>query len=101
MDGPIRKALFSYAHQRRDVLGESPLREKAGALTQTFEGQRRPAQPAHAGNEDGAARARQQRRESFMIKRQRPQPVLRPSRGLAYETDKRAFQESMRRDNDP
>ena len=43
---------------------------------------------------------RAERRASLMVKRQRPEPALKPSRALAHGPDRAAFEQSWTREQD-
>ncbi|MEQ9489556.1 MAG: hypothetical protein RIM72_11250 [Alphaproteobacteria bacterium] len=88
----------SFAHSRADLPGTDALRGKVAPLTHNFETQRcefNARQLADAGKTEAERRTEAQerttRRESFMVKRQKPQPVLRPSPALALGSDRTAF----------
>ncbi|SFF97085.1 hypothetical protein SAMN05518801_104250 [Novosphingobium sp. CF614] len=79
MNAP-RNSRASHAHDHADLRADNPLYDRAGSLRESFEAQRPDDNPERAA-----------RRESFMVKRQRPQPVLRPSPSLALGSDAAAF----------
>lgn len=71
---------LSHAHERADLRADNPLYERAGLVTAAFDARRASEEAERAA-----------RRESFMVKRQQPVPVLRPSRSLALGPDGAAF----------
>lgn len=75
-----RNPRASHAHEHPDLRNGNPLYERTGSARAAFEAQR---------VEEDAERAA--RRESFMVKRQQPTPVLRPSPSLALGSDSAAF----------
>jgi hypothetical protein len=74
-----RPTRLSHAHEQPDLRADNPLYERADSVRPAFEA---------SANEDAERAAR---RESFMVKRQQPKPVLRPSSNLAYGPDGAAF----------
>ena len=89
---------LSHAHERRELRQDNPLNEKARPVKTSFEMERCPLHAAELRDADKSEaerrkdmRQRQQRRESFMVKRQQPKPVLRPSPALAHGPDTDAF----------
>lgn len=88
----------SYAHGAPDL----PQRKTAihdHSAKQAFEANRCPWR-AKQMNDDGLSEAerreRAARRESFMVKRSKPKPELKPSRALAYGPDRAAFDQAWR-----
>lgn len=75
-----RSTRLSHAHERTDLRADNPLYERAGSLRAAFDTKR-----------EGEDAERAVRRESFMVKRERPKPVLRPSPALALGPDGAAF----------
>jgi hypothetical protein len=75
-----RPTRLSYAHEQQDLRADNPLYERAGSVKKAFDAQR--------AREE---RERAARRESFMVKRQRPEPELRPPPSLALGSDSAAF----------
>lgn len=71
---------LSHAHERPDLRKDNPLYERAGSIGAQFE----------QGSPERA-----ERRESFMIKRQQPKPVLRPSPSLAAGVDRQEFERQL------
>ena len=71
---------LSHAHERPDLRADNPMYERAGSAQTAFE--------ASSKGEDAERAAR---RDSFMVKRQEPKPVLRPSPSLALGPDGAAF----------
>ncbi len=94
----IMSSRLSYTHQNADFRVVNPLYEKVNSITYAFEMNRdlyharqlRDQSKTEAQRRHDA-QSRQARRESFMVKRQRPQPVLKPSHALSHETDRAAF----------
>ena len=89
---------LSHAHERPELRQDNPLNEKARPVKTSFEMERCPLHAAELRDADKSEaerredmRQRQQRRESFMVKRQQPKPVLRPSPALAHGPDNDAF----------
>jgi hypothetical protein len=81
---------MSFAHSRADLRADNPLYDKTD-----------PARDAFRATHDAS---RAERRESFMVKRAHPQPVLRPSPALSYGSDRQAFDAAWSaeyRDADP
>ncbi len=70
----------SFAHERPELRADNPLYERTGSARAAFE-ERRARESAE----------RQAERESFMVKRQQPKPVHRPSPSLALGSDSAAF----------
>ncbi|NKB59159.1 MAG: hypothetical protein GKS00_22760 [Alphaproteobacteria bacterium] len=96
--GGANRSGTSFARAQSNLSGQDNLQSKAGALRQSFETERcehNAKQLADAGKTESQRRnenaERQERRDSFMVKRQKPAPVLRPSPALAYGTDKAVF----------
>jgi len=71
---------LSHAHERAELRADNPLYERAGS-----------SRPAFEAASKGDDPEREARRESFMVKRQQPKPVLRPSPSLALGADAAAF----------
>ena len=71
---------LSHAHERADLRADNPLYERAGSARDAFDAQRIKEETERAA-----------RRESFMVKRQQPKPVLRPSLSLSLGADGAAF----------
>jgi|GEM_PF-666959 len=80
MSRGISPSRLSHAHERPELRADNPLYERTGSARAAFEARR-----VREENE-GAAR-----RESFMVQRQQPRPVLRPSPRLAFGPDGAAF----------
>lgn len=66
----------SYAHENPDLRRDNPLYERAGSARSQFE----------RNDPERAAR-----RDAFMVERQQPRPVLRPSLSLSSEPDRASF----------
>lgn len=71
---------LSHAHERAELRADNPLYERAGSARDAFDAQRAKEETERAA-----------RRESFMVKRQQPVPVLRPTRSLALGPEGAAF----------
>lgn len=71
---------LSHSHERADLRADNPLYERAGSARDAFDAQRLKDEQERAA-----------RRESFMVKRQQPKPVLRPTQSLAFGPDGAAF----------
>ncbi len=89
---------LSYSHEKPEFRQLNPLYAKANSITMSFEIERDPnrALQLRDMNKTEAERRREnaeriKRRNSFMVKRQKPKPVLRPSPALAYGPDRAAF----------
>lgn len=89
---------LSYTHQNPELRLENPLYGKVNSITYAFETNRdvyHARQLRDQGKTEAQrrndAQSKQMRRVSFMVKRQKPQPVLKPSHALAHETDRAAF----------
>lgn len=70
---PLRWSTLSYAHEQPELRRDNPLYTRAGSARAAFDSESA------------------QRRESLMVKRQQPKPVLRPGPALARGPDKTAF----------
>lgn len=88
----------SFAKSLPSLSGQDNLREKAGSLRETFETQRCEYNAKQLADRDKSEAERRSeaaekaaKRESFMVKRQQPKPVLRPSPGLAMGSDRASF----------
>jgi len=97
---------LSYAHERKDLRERNPLYTQAPSLRSVFEAERCPLHARQLADVDRSeaerrreVAAREHRRDSFMIKRQQPKPVLKPSHALAYGPDRAAFNVQLREDN--
>ena len=93
-----KRTRLSSTHERADLRAQNSLYEKVGRATTGFEKERceyNARQLADAGKSEAKRRreaeARVLRRSSFMVKRQKPNPVLRPSQQLALGPDRAAF----------
>ena len=75
---PRRWTTLSSAHEDPDLRKDNPLYERAGSARDAFHAERVEA------------------RESAMVKRQKPHPVLRPSQILALGPDSMTFNEEWR-----
>lgn len=75
---PRRWSTLSHAHEAPELRRDNPLYERAGSVRAAFDAERAP------------------RRESFMVKRQHPRPVLRPGPALAREPERTAFDAQWR-----
>lgn len=91
----------SFATSKTDLPGENRLAARTESIRPKFETERcefNARQLADAGKTEAErredAQGRGVRRESFMVKRQKPQPVLRPSPALARDVDRAAFNAS-------
>lgn len=80
MNTPPKQSRGSFAHERADLREANPLYERAGSARADFDASNDADDPARAA-----------RRASFMVMRQRAQPVLRPSPALALGADSVAF----------
>jgi hypothetical protein len=80
MDDKIPPTRLSHAHEHPDLRTDNPLYERAGSARAAFDAQRASEEQERAA-----------RRESFMVKRQQPKPVLRPSPSLALGPDGTSF----------
>jgi len=94
----LTQSRLSYTHQNAEFRAVNPLYEKVNSITYAFETNRdiyNARQLRDQGKTEAQRRrdvqSRQSRRESFMVKRQKPQPVLRPSHSLSHETDRATF----------
>jgi len=84
------KNRLSFARQHSDSLpgGPSTL-DRTQAVRTSFE----PARCEYRARELASqSLSEAERRESFMVKRSRPEPVLRPTRSLAFGPDRAAFE---------
>ncbi|MEM7651524.1 MAG: hypothetical protein AAF204_05530 [Pseudomonadota bacterium] len=99
------KSRASFPHIDPALKAQNPLYEKVAPLTPNFEKERCPLHAAALAEESmseaerrQAAMARDARRESFMIKRQRPHHHMQPPRHLSYGPDAQSFERQMRED---
>lgn len=88
----------SFAGSQSNLPGQDTIRENAGSLRNSFEKERceyNAKQVADIGKTEAERRKESteiaERRESFMVKRQQPAPVLRPSPELAHGSDRATF----------
>lgn len=79
-----RQSRLSDSHTRPGLPGRKSLLDEVSLLKPVFEREQ-------LAQEHDAEQLREQRRESFMVKRQRPNPELKPSRDLAAGPDRDAF----------
>jgi len=94
---------LSYTHQHPTFRQQSPLYKKVEPLTCSFEMHRdiyhaRQLQDKHKTEAERRreAKSKAARRNAFMVKRQKPIPVLKPSQALAYGPDRAAFNAQWR-----
>ena len=87
----------SYAYQHRAELpGEASTVDRVKTASPSFDPARCPYRARELA-ETGKSEA--QRRDSFMIKRQKPEPVLRPSLVLSLGSDRAAFNAQWSREH--
>ncbi|MEM9619381.1 MAG: hypothetical protein AAF936_15610 [Pseudomonadota bacterium] len=81
---------MSYSYTQRDKLpGAQPAMYSASPeVGMNFQNERDPLIAAQTAD---LKKTEAQRRESFMVKRQKPQPVLRPSPRFAFGPDRNVF----------
>ncbi|MCJ2187900.1 hypothetical protein [Novosphingobium beihaiensis] len=77
---PSTTTRLSFTHERAELRADNPLYARAPSARTAFEAERMEPEAS-----------REERRVSFLAKRQRPAPVQRPRPGLALGPDGTAF----------
>lgn len=89
MSNPKDRGSFARLHGA-NLPGQSTKLERTPSVRSAFD----PASDELRAKERAAqSQTEAQRRESFMVKRSQPQPVLRPSRALSLGPDRAAFEQ--------
>lgn len=87
----------SFVHGRADLRADNPLYARAGSSRSAFQSASDPMhgqQLADRGKTEAQRREdgeRAARREAFMVKRQKPAPMLKPGPALAHGADRASF----------
>lgn len=96
---------LSDSHSRRDLPGHNPLYNKTQPLLQEMNAKSNPerAQQQADMQKSEAERRRDmqeqlERREAFMVKRQKPSPVLKPSHVMSHGVDRAIFNNEWQRE---